>query len=64
MDAARLERLWREVGEVRDRVSPDEEIRLTDLLLLPGVISIDELGRKMAAVEARHEAERARGAKS
>jgi hypothetical protein len=34
---------------------------ITNLLIEKGVISIDELGRKMAEVEARHEAERAKG---
>lgn len=37
---------------------------ISNMLIEKGVISIDELGRKMAEVEARHEAERARGAKS
>ena len=34
---------------------------ISNLLIEKGVISIDELGRKMAEVEAAHEAERARG---
>lgn len=34
---------------------------ISNLLIEKGVIGIDELGRKMAAVEARHEAERAKG---
>lgn len=37
---------------------------ITNLLIEKGVISIDELGRRMAAVEARHEAERAKGSES
>jgi hypothetical protein len=37
---------------------------ISNMLIEKGVISIDELGRKMAEVEARHEAERAKGAKS
>jgi len=37
---------------------------ISNMLIEKGVISIDELGRKMADVEARHEAERAKGAKS
>ena len=36
---------------------------ISNLLIEKGVISIDELGRKMAEVEARHEAERAKGGK-
>jgi hypothetical protein len=34
---------------------------ISNLLLEKGVLTVDELGRKMAEVEARHEAERARG---
>ena len=34
---------------------------IANLLIEKGVLSIDELGRKMAEVEARHEAERAKG---
>lgn len=34
---------------------------IANLLLEKGVLNPDELGRKMADVEARHEAERARG---
>jgi len=34
---------------------------ISNMLIEKGVISIDELGRKMAEVEARHEAERAKG---
>lgn len=34
---------------------------ISNLLLEKGVITVDELGRKMAEVTARHEAERARG---
>ncbi len=37
---------------------------ISNLLIEKGVISIDELGRKMAGIEASHEAERARGAAS
>jgi hypothetical protein len=37
---------------------------ISNLLIEKGVISIDELGRKMAEVEARHEAERAKGGKA
>lgn len=37
---------------------------ISNLLIEKGVISIDELGRKMAEVNARHEAERARGGKA
>jgi hypothetical protein len=37
---------------------------ISNLLIEKGVISIDELGRKMAEVEARHEAERAREGKA
>lgn len=34
---------------------------ITNNLIEKGVITIDELGRRMAEIEARHEAERARG---
>ncbi len=34
---------------------------ISNLLIEKGVLTVDELGRKMAEVEARHEAERARG---
>lgn len=34
---------------------------ISNLLIEKGVISIEELGRKMAEIEAAHEAERARG---
>lgn len=34
---------------------------ISNLLIEKGVLTIDELGRKMAEVEARHEAERAKG---
>ncbi len=34
---------------------------ISNLLIEKGVISIDELGRKMSEIEAAHEAERARG---
>ena len=34
---------------------------ISNMLVEKGVITIDELGRKMAEVEARHEAERAKG---
>ncbi|MBE9557851.1 MAG: nitrile hydratase subunit beta [Proteobacteria bacterium] len=37
---------------------------ISNLLIEKGVITIDELGRKMAEVEARHEAERAKGGKA
>ena len=37
---------------------------ISNLLIEKGVISIDELGRKMAEVEARHETERAKGGKA
>ncbi len=40
------------------------EQSVVDALIEKGVISTDELGRKMAEVEARHEAERARGRKA
>lgn len=33
---------------------------ISNLLIEKGVLTVDELGRKMAEVEARHEAERAR----
>lgn len=42
VDGARLERLWREVSEIRDRIAPDEPVRLTDLLPLPGVVAVDD----------------------
>lgn len=42
LDGARLERLWREVRTVRDRVAPGEEVRLADLLVIPGVVSVDD----------------------
>ena len=34
---------------------------ISNMLIEKGVITIDELGRKMAEVEARHETERAKG---
>jgi len=34
---------------------------IADNLIEKGVITIDELGRRMAEIEARHEAERAKG---
>ena len=34
---------------------------ISNMLVEKGVITIDELGRKMAEAEARHEAERAKG---
>lgn len=37
---------------------------ISNLLIEKGVITIDELGRKMAEVEARHEAERKQGGKA
>ena len=37
---------------------------ISNLLIEKGVITIDELSRKMADVEARHEAERAKGGKA
>jgi len=37
---------------------------ISNLLIEKGVITVDALGRKMAEVEARHEAERAKGAAS
>jgi hypothetical protein len=37
---------------------------ISNMLIEKGVISIDELGRKMAEVNARHEAERAKGTKA
>ena len=37
---------------------------ISNMLIEKGVISIDELGRKMAEVETRHEAERAKGGKA
>ena len=37
---------------------------ISNLLIEKGVITIDELGHKMAEVEARHEAERAKGGKA
>jgi hypothetical protein len=37
---------------------------ISNLLIEKGVISIDELGRKMTEVEARHETERAKGGKA
>ena len=42
LDGARLEQLWKEACSVRDRVAPEEPIRLADLLLVPGVVSIDD----------------------
>lgn len=37
---------------------------ITNLLIEKGVIEIDELGRRMAEIEARHEAECARGTRT
>ena len=37
---------------------------ISNLLIEKGVITIDELGRKLTDVEARHEAERAKGGKA
>jgi len=37
---------------------------ISNLLIEKGVLTVDELGRKMAEVEARHEAERARTGKA
>jgi len=37
---------------------------ISNLLIEKGVLTVDELGRKMAEVEARHEAERARAGKA
>ncbi len=34
---------------------------IANLLIEKGVLTVDELGRRMAEVESRHEAERARG---
>jgi uncharacterized protein (TIGR00255 family) len=40
LDGARLERLWREVRAVRDRIAPEERVSFSDLLALPGVVSV------------------------
>jgi len=42
LDGARLERLWREVRAVRDRIAPGEPVSFAALLALPGVVSVDD----------------------
>lgn len=37
---------------------------ISNLLIEKGLITVDELGRKMAEVESRHEAERTKGGRS
>lgn len=42
LDDARLEKLWGEACALRDRVAPGESLRFADLLLIPGVVSVDD----------------------
>ena len=42
LDESRLEQLWSEVCAVRDRIAPEEPVRLADLLLVPGVVAADD----------------------
>ena len=42
IDEARLEKLWGEACSLRDRIAPGESLRFADLLLVPGMVSVDD----------------------
>jgi len=42
LDENRLETLWTEVAAVRDRIAPEQEIRISELLAIPGIVSTED----------------------
>ncbi len=42
LDENRLETLWTEVTSVRDRIAPEQEIRISELLVIPGIVSVED----------------------